>query len=91
MSTANHAHSTLQGKSDAVLDAMSHVLNVSSCFGCGKIAEDFGDNLSKCGKCKAAWYCNKECQRGNFKDHNLICRNLVVEHPGPGGVQCINQ
>ncbi|TRY88300.1 hypothetical protein DNTS_016692 [Danionella cerebrum] len=31
------------------------------------------EGLSKCGKCKEAYYCNVECQRGDWPMHKLEC------------------
>ncbi|XP_062863276.1 N-lysine methyltransferase SMYD2-A [Trichomycterus rosablanca] len=31
------------------------------------------DGLSKCGKCKQAYYCNVECQKGDWPMHKLEC------------------
>uniref|UniRef100_A0A4W4GUJ0 [histone H3]-lysine(4) N-trimethyltransferase n=1 Tax=Electrophorus electricus TaxID=8005 RepID=A0A4W4GUJ0_ELEEL len=31
------------------------------------------DALSKCGKCKQAYYCNVECQKGDWPMHKLEC------------------
>ncbi|XP_023662628.1 N-lysine methyltransferase SMYD2-A-like [Paramormyrops kingsleyae] len=31
------------------------------------------DSLSKCGKCKKAFYCNVDCQRGDWPMHKLEC------------------
>lgn len=30
-----------------------------SCFQCGKINQDIGEELLKCSRCKYAWYCNR--------------------------------
>jgi hypothetical protein len=29
--------------------------------------------MSKCGRCKRAAYCSKECQRDHWKIHKLDC------------------
>ncbi|OJK02135.1 hypothetical protein ASPACDRAFT_40953 [Aspergillus aculeatus ATCC 16872] len=45
----------------------------SNCFHCGQIQSDMGHALRRCGKCKEAWYCDKECQRGHWRDHKHGC------------------
>ncbi|XP_060762864.1 N-lysine methyltransferase SMYD2-B [Neoarius graeffei] len=56
-----------------VCPAYSHVLSVSersyTCEHCFTRKE----GLSKCGKCKKAFYCNVECQRGDWAMHKLEC------------------
>ncbi|XP_058249309.1 N-lysine methyltransferase SMYD2-B [Hemibagrus wyckioides] len=56
-----------------VCPAFSHVLSVSergyTCEHCFTRKE----GLSKCGKCKKAFYCNVECQRGDWAMHKLEC------------------
>ncbi|KAG6353906.1 hypothetical protein INS49_005163 [Diaporthe citri] len=51
-----------------------------SCHGCGKVDSDIkaeGKTLLKCGGCKneiaAAWFCDKDCQRGLWKHHKRNC------------------
>ncbi|KAK7708507.1 hypothetical protein SLS64_006609 [Diaporthe eres] len=51
-----------------------------SCHGCGKVDTDIkaeGKTLLKCGGCKneiaAAWFCDKDCQRGLWKHHKRNC------------------
>ncbi|KAF4092086.1 hypothetical protein AMELA_G00016910 [Ameiurus melas] len=56
-----------------VCPAYSHVLSVSergyTCEHCFARKE----GLSKCGKCKKAFYCNVECQRDDWAMHKLEC------------------
>ncbi|XP_066529199.1 N-lysine methyltransferase SMYD2-A [Hoplias malabaricus] len=53
--------------------AYSYVLTVNErgcfCEFCFKRKE----SLSKCGKCKQAYYCNVECQKGDWPMHKLEC------------------
>ena len=44
------------------------------CFLCG----EEGTNLKKCSQCEIAYYCNKTCQRGHWKDHKLSCAQAVA-------------
>ena len=32
------------------------------------------DNAMKCGKCRAAVYCDRECQINDWKEHRLACK-----------------
>jgi len=41
-----------------------------SCPSCGKIA------TTKCTGCKQVYYCNRECQRKNWKVHKPLCKAL---------------
>ncbi|KAH8890210.1 hypothetical protein GQ53DRAFT_650879 [Thozetella sp. PMI_491] len=44
-----------------------------SCFQCGKIHADVGKALKRCGQCKEAWYCEKDCQKTHWKHHRSSC------------------
>ncbi|KAI6258853.1 hypothetical protein MCOR27_006953 [Pyricularia oryzae] len=50
-------------------------LGAPSCFTCGKTKQDTDKVPSTCGKCKGAWYCNKDCQRSHWKYHKKSCRD----------------
>ncbi|XP_017575944.2 N-lysine methyltransferase SMYD2-B [Pygocentrus nattereri] len=58
--------------------AYSHVLSVSErgyiCEHCFTRKE----GLAKCGKCKKAFYCNVECQRGDWAMHKLECSAMCA-------------
>jgi len=41
-----------------------------SCPACGKLA------TTKCTACKQVYYCNRECQRKNWKVHKPVCKSL---------------
>ena len=41
----------------------------SQCFNCNKRTATF-----RCARCRAAFYCNKECQSLDWSRHKLICR-----------------
>jgi ubiquinone/menaquinone biosynthesis C-methylase UbiE len=44
-----------------------------SCAFCGKIQAQ-GEELSKCGRCKKARYCNKGCQTAHWSVHKPSCK-----------------
>lgn len=41
------------------------------CWNCGKFGK------KKCGNCRVAKYCSKECQRVHWKEHKPICRKVT--------------
>mmetsp|Transcript_5066 Transcript_5066/g.12084 ORF Transcript_5066/g.12084 Transcript_5066/m.12084 type:complete len:485 (+) Transcript_5066:75-1529(+) len=45
------------------------------CRKCGKSdsSESFQESLMKCGRCHQAYYCNRECQKADWKDHKKTC------------------
>ncbi|KAF8155011.1 hypothetical protein K438DRAFT_1987237 [Mycena galopus ATCC 62051] len=46
-------------------------LAVHACYTC---REKTGrDNLKYCARCKGVWYCSKECQRADWKNHKKYC------------------
>lgn len=48
------------------------------CFNCGE-AFKF-ENSKKCGACKSAYYCNKECQVNHWRNgHKEVCQSILKE------------
>ena len=47
----------------------------SKCWFCGKMQGHVGQ-LRRCGGCKVALYCSRECQRNDWKKHKKTCRTL---------------
>eukprot|EP00536_Pseudo-nitzschia_multiseries_P012945 jgi/Psemu1/33633/gm1.33633_g len=41
--------------------------------GCDKLA------TKSCVRCKVTWYCSRECQRKEWKEHKKNCRETVAE------------
>ena len=52
------------------------------CGWCGHM--DVHQN-KKCGQCKAAWYCNAECQRLAWKEHKKHCHGKPAAPTGKDG------
>ena len=50
---------------------------IHTCFTCGKS----GAKLSSCSQCHRAYYCNRECQRKDWKRHKRACAAAVAAEP----------
>ena len=47
----------------------------AACGTCYGRREDFdGMELLRCGRCKVRFYCDRVCQRVDWKEHKLVCR-----------------
>jgi tetratricopeptide (TPR) repeat protein len=46
---------------------------IASCDNCGK-QETKDINLLQCARCKTVKYCNRECQKHDWKDHKVDCK-----------------
>ncbi|KAI1384849.1 uncharacterized protein F4822DRAFT_433388 [Hypoxylon trugodes] len=44
-----------------------------SCFHCGQVGADSGKVPMKCGGCRSAWYCDKDCQKAHWKQYKPSC------------------
>ncbi len=44
---------------------------IKTCNSCNKIQDS---SPKQCGRCKKVYYCNKECQRKDWKTHKQICK-----------------
>ncbi|RDW75245.1 hypothetical protein BP6252_06387 [Coleophoma cylindrospora] len=59
-------------------DGTPYSFDVARCaaVGCGKAHDDLDDGkkLLRCGKCKVASYCGKECQTAHWKEHKRVCK-----------------
>eukprot|EP01121_Diplochlamys_sp_Union-15-3_P000356 TRINITY_DN10333_c0_g1_i1.p1 TRINITY_DN10333_c0_g1~~TRINITY_DN10333_c0_g1_i1.p1 ORF type:complete len:736 (+),score=107.81 TRINITY_DN10333_c0_g1_i1:324-2210(+) len=51
-----------------LLQVVDKHLQAKSCFLCGKTSP-----LNACARCKAIYYCSKECQRDDWGRHKLLC------------------
>ena len=47
------------------------------CWYCGRGEDALPTKLQKCGRCGLAEYCNRECQRGDWKLHKAKCKRLT--------------
>ena len=47
------------------------------CWYCGRNVETLTIKLLKCEQCRLAKYCNRECQRGDWKLHKVKCKHLT--------------
>lgn len=74
---ANPSHAEIQSEAKALaktweLDRMEQFLNqVPKCEVCGSEA------VSRCSTCKHTWYCRRQCQVENWKEHKKICALLT--------------
>jgi hypothetical protein len=48
------------------------------CRHCEKIEKLDGIKLMKCQRCKVIYYCNKECQVADWKNHKKMCNQLGI-------------
>ncbi|KAL1258285.1 hypothetical protein QQF64_011529 [Cirrhinus molitorella] len=58
--------------------AYTYVLTVNERGGHCECCFTRREGLSKCGKCKQAYYCNVECQRGDWPMHKLECSAMCA-------------
>ncbi|KJA23791.1 hypothetical protein HYPSUDRAFT_39638 [Hypholoma sublateritium FD-334 SS-4] len=50
-----------------------------SCSQCTTASERA--NLQRCGKCKSAWYCSKDCQKKHWPFHKIGCKETSADIP----------
>jgi len=58
-------------------------LRVRTCQCCGKAEKRVG-KLKSCTRCKAAFYCSKECQVKDWPSHKKICKKAAAIEPRTG-------
>jgi hypothetical protein len=49
-------------------DVFDQFMEDPKCAGCGVVA------TQRCSKCKNEWYCSRECQLKQWKQHKAICK-----------------
>ena len=56
--------------------------DIRCCRMCNKNGMDLGQGkkLNQCARCQAVYYCSKECQRADWKDHKKTC-NTATKTP----------
>ncbi len=47
-----------------------HVIEETMCIACYRIAT----NMQRCGVCELVMYCDRKCQKNNWKSHKLVCK-----------------
>lgn len=65
--TGQHADT----KKESTFDSDSQGAEV--CGGCKKDASSLSKPLKHCAKCGEAWYCSRECQKADWKQHKKVC------------------
>ncbi|KAK5732561.1 hypothetical protein LTR17_010376 [Elasticomyces elasticus] len=55
------------------------------CCICGACSNANGGTLLKCGRCKAAYYCTKDCQAKDWPFHKLACKLITAPMPKDKG------
>ncbi|WAR07943.1 STIP1-like protein [Mya arenaria] len=66
----------LQGNDLGIQHPQQMLLVVQTCCQCAKPS----DNLKRCGSCKKAAYCSKECQTEHWRKHKHMCVILLREY-----------
>jgi len=80
------ASSTSEGSTEdgAVInesgEAETEVVEVIRCGNakCGCRQEDGGESFSRCSRCKARYYCSRECQRADWPHHKSSCTPPIL-------------
>jgi hypothetical protein len=44
---------------------------------------DLVETFKRCSKCKNAYYCSRECQVADWKEHTSTCRETVLQQKQP--------
>jgi len=52
---------------------------IRPCLVCGQWEELGKPRYQKCGKCKVKYYCSRECQVGDWKEHKKLCKEGLTE------------
>lgn len=78
----------VDGALSAIMSAMSHNEEeeraTRACAACGKDEDDVGGGkLKQCAKCHSdkTFYCSRDCQKNDWKDHKRICGKKVPLPP----------
>ncbi len=52
------------------------MLSDAGCFSCGKMDKQ----MKRCGACKIARYCSKECQKRDWRNHIALCNEVTLHN-----------
>ena len=58
--------------------------SVPTCANCSKVHEVNGTSLQRCSGCRATYYCSKDCQKADWKQHKTACRSSNSNGAGSG-------
>ncbi|KAK8812196.1 hypothetical protein WA158_007430 [Blastocystis sp. Blastoise] len=56
-----------------VMDIDGHIRQIHKCQKCGKYEEN-GQLYKKCSKCRSVYYCSRDCQVNDWKNHKEHCK-----------------
>jgi len=83
-SEADQTRSCIRQQGDLIGVASIPDIAIQRCQFCHKLEEhrkQFAANLGagKCSRCKAVYYCSKQCQANDWKTHKLNCKTPLVK------------
>jgi FK506-binding protein 1 len=52
---------------------------------CRQCNKSGGEELLRCGACQQVYYCNRDCQKKNWKQHKMLCAALKTVASGSVG------
>ena len=64
---------------DDVMDSnctTSLARSVMGCQNCSKVDSQCNNSLQKCGSCRVAWYCSRDCQKADWRAHKGFCNYM---------------
>lgn len=54
-----------------------------SCSSCRKSQNEVPNSLKRCAKCKSQWYCSRDCQKSDWKNHKKVCGSTPIDPATP--------
>lgn len=73
-----YKHENLNALEMIERDESSHLINPVVCECCDKPSQTILKNLKICSGCMSARYCDRECQKKDWKNHKCDCKNTVA-------------